>query len=103
MVEALKGRSNTAQGGAQRNPGASGTFRISPERAAQKAAEFCMCHLVCCTAPAGMRVKLSRIPKALQARCSKAQGGGARTAGSGTLGFRMELRFSPERATQAFA
>jgi len=51
----------------------------------------------------GMRVKLSRIPKALKARCSKAQGGGARTAGSGTLGFRMELSFSPERATQAFA
>jgi hypothetical protein len=50
-----------------------------------------------------MRVKLSRILKALKARCSKAQGGGARTAGSGTLGFRMELRFSPERATQAFA
>jgi hypothetical protein len=40
---------------------------------------------------------------ALQARRSEAQGGGARTAGSGTLGFRMELRFSPERAAQAFA
>jgi len=56
-----------------------------------------------CVAPSGMRVKLSRIPKALKARCSKVQGGGARSAGSGTLGFRMELRFSLERATQYVA
>jgi len=38
----------------------------------------------------GMRVKLSRIPKALKARSSKAQGEGARAACSGTLGLEWD-------------
>ena len=47
---APKARSSTAQGGAQRNPGASGTFKMSPVRAVQKAAGFRMRHLLCCAA-----------------------------------------------------
>jgi hypothetical protein len=37
-----------------------------------------------------MRVKLSRIPKALKARHSKAQGEGARAACTGTLGLEWD-------------
>jgi hypothetical protein len=60
--------------------------------------DLSMCRLFCFSLT---YAQLSRMFGALQARCSTAQGGRAREAGSGTLGNRISKRISPERAEQA--
>ena len=72
----------------------------NPKAAASSApyTDLSMCRLFCFSLT---YAQLSRMFGALQARCSTAQGGRAREAGSATLGSRIRKRISPERAEQA--